>query len=656
MRYFCWIVLWGFLIAQRAWATPFVLPTAEADVTFTSDVSFSYPTYPNIEAGGDYNGDGWDDIAICQGGDVEIIFGKPFSKAEEITKQIDVRLLHVVAVSRIAKMKGADIDGDGMDELILFGIGSTGSYFDIVRIYYGRKIWSSTIDVDGVDLSLVGTAYSFPLFGSSIGTGDMDGDGIQDLLVGNGGASPKGRTNAGEVYLLRGKKQRRTGTYNLSTSTEVLTFQGGVSENGYGIGVGLGRAVGVSDTNHDGLSDLVLSAPYAGPEMGGKIFIIHGSTVFPAAPYDWDLASSSVSSEIRGEGLSGSGPNIESIDAGDMDGDGKEELVFFWDGLKPGIINGVDLGNSLIDLKSPSVNFHPWTVMPSPVYPPVFSDFNGDGKQDLFWRGNPSDAAVAITELSVFLSSDFSGFPLSSISTGSFKVTVLYGASAGVYSVGDVNHDGFSDLVMVEQPHATPYSFLGYVRVIYGFRPLTHPQAVFRTGTAESTSVLMDLKVDGDPTEVKFSGDVAEGWGDRWVPFQSVLPVRLSSGQGSRKVRVTFRNKFLRESQWVEGTVTLTSNQPQSKPLTNILRAEDGANGRVTVECQVTESAHIKAGVYDRRGQRLVDILDDERGVGVWPVEWDGKNASGKRVAPGIYFIQVETNGRVERHRIVVRG
>lgn len=655
MRYFLGIVLWGFLIAQRAWAAPFVLPTTEADVTLISDVSFGGVSAPNIEAGGDYNGDGWDDIALNQSGEIKIIFGKPFSKTENITEQIGVRLLHV-SVSGYAKMKSADIDGDGMADLILYGIGTSGSYADIVRIYYGRKIWPPTIDVDGVDLSLVGAAYAFPLFGSSVGAGDMDGDGIEDLLVGNGGASPKGRANAGEVYLIRGKKTRRTGTFNLSTSTDVVTFQGGVSENGYGVGVGLGRGVGVSDHNHDGLNDLVLSAPYAGPEMGGKIFIIHGSTSFPSPPFVWDLASSSAATEIRGEGLSGSGPNIESIDAGDMDGDGKAEIIFLWESVNPGIINGANLGHSLIDLKSPSVNFYPWTVMPSPVYPPIFSDFNGDGKQDLFWREKPADASAAIIELNAFLSSDFSGFPLSSISTSSFKVTVLYGASAGVYSVGDVNHDGFSDLVMVEQPHATPHSFLGYVRIFYGFRPLTHPQAVFRTGTAESTSVLMDLRVDGDPTEVKFSGDVAEGWGDRWVPYQSALPVRLSSGQGARKVRVTFRNKFLRESQSVEGSVTLTSTQPQSKPLTNILRAEDGANGRVTVECQVTEPAHIKAGVYDRRGQRLVDLLDDERGVGVWPVEWDGKNASGKRVAPGIYFLQVETNGRVERHRIVVRG
>lgn len=106
----------------------------------------------------------------------------------------------------------------------------------------------------------------------------------------------------------------------------------------------------------------------------------------------------------------------------------------------------------------------------------------------------------------------------------------------------------------------------------------------------------------------------------------------------------------------VEDAVLLTTGQTPTQSLTNILRVGAGSTGRVAVEYHVTEPTRIKASVYDRRGQRLNDLMDEERGIGVWTVEWDGTNKAGRRVSAGIYFLVMESNGHVEKYKIIVQG
>ncbi|MEO0078079.1 MAG: FlgD immunoglobulin-like domain containing protein, partial [candidate division WOR-3 bacterium] len=47
--------------------------------------------------------------------------------------------------------------------------------------------------------------------------------------------------------------------------------------------------------------------------------------------------------------------------------------------------------------------------------------------------------------------------------------------------------------------------------------------------------------------------------------------------------------------------------------------------------------------VYNRLGERIKTLVDNEtRPTGIYAVEWDGTNAAGKRLAPGIYLYELE--------------
>jgi len=52
----------------------------------------------------------------------------------------------------------------------------------------------------------------------------------------------------------------------------------------------------------------------------------------------------------------------------------------------------------------------------------------------------------------------------------------------------------------------------------------------------------------------------------------------------------------------------------------------------------------VSIGVYDIRGRLAATLVDETRIPGWYSVTWNGENSSGSRVAPGIYFVRMQTN------------
>ncbi len=116
----------------------------------------------------------------------------------------------------------------------------------------------------------------FSLQYSNSSAGDINGDGIDDLIIGAGFANPANKYNAGESYVVFGKNSGFGSVLNLSD----LDGSNGFVINGIDEDDRSGRSVSSGkDINGDGIDDLIIGAPNADPngqESAGESYVVFG--------------------------------------------------------------------------------------------------------------------------------------------------------------------------------------------------------------------------------------------------------------------------------------------------------------------------------------------------------------------------------------------
>lgn len=322
-----------------------------------------------VAAAGDVDGDGFADLVIgapkastngTSSGSAYVVFGKddlaPVFLADVAAGVGGFAILGEKAGDAAGRsVAGAgDVDGDGLADLVVgaYGADPGGSFSGAAYVVFGHGEDKPTLlseisagigggfAVNGeVSLDFAGFAVA--------GAGDVDGDGLSDILVGAYGHDTAG-DSAGRTYLVYGKPD--PGAVQL---TDVAADQGGRYFDGAAAYDRSGFAVaGLGDVDGDGFADIALGAPLAdaGPEDSGRAYVVFGGP---------DLVSGGLPQLAKaptGFSLSGvqsrdyAGTSVER--AGDVDGDGYDDVLVGAPGASP---HGGDSGRGYVVFGGPDV-------------------------------------------------------------------------------------------------------------------------------------------------------------------------------------------------------------------------------------------------------------------------------------------------------------
>jgi len=337
-----------------------------------------------------------------------------------------------------------DVNGDGIDDIIVgaWGYDISGmSGEGIAYVFFGSTTLSGTNDLGGVasaDVTFIGRACNLGggvtgvCFGGSVSAaGDINGDGFDDMVVGAFKNDDGTGNDAGAAYIFYGASDL-SGTKNLTT-----TASADVTILGSAAGDWLGRYVsGAGDINGDGFDDIIVGATYGNGATNGAAYIFFGAANLSGTKDLDGVASADVtilgkaSQDYLGEGgISG---------AGDVNGDGFDDVI-------------------------------------------VEAGYNDDG------TGAQSGAVY------IFFGSTTLSGTLDLAGAASADVTILgKGASDflghGISGVGDVNDDGFDDVIVGARGNADGGATNeGAAYIFFGASDLSGTKDLGRGASADMT-------------------------------------------------------------------------------------------------------------------------------------------------------------------------
>ena len=319
------------------------------------------------------------------------------------------------------------------------------------------------------------------------GAGDMNGDDIDDIIIGapyagNPVSNSFFRTDTrGESYVVFGSSSG----FDASLELAELNGTNGFVLNGVDAGDESGRSVsGAGDINGDGFDDIIIDAPYGGYYR--ESYVVFGSS----SGFDASLELAELDG-TNGFVLKDFGQRNRSwgsvSGAGDINGDGFDDLII---GAPLTYSNGnprvgesyVVFGSSEFDasLNSDELDgtngfvisgIGSWSYSGESVS--GAGDINGDGLDDIiistpyarrssivFGRRSGFDASLELSELD---------------GTNGFDFTGVVGGFISVSGAGDINGDGIDDLIIGANLAGNPvfsyyynYDLRGESYVVFG--------------------------------------------------------------------------------------------------------------------------------------------------------------------------------------------
>ncbi|MDH5715602.1 MAG: hypothetical protein OEZ30_08560, partial [Candidatus Aminicenantes bacterium] len=426
-------------------------------------------------AHGDINGDGFMDIIIgawradpgdpprTNAGETYVIFGSgsPLSTIDLDSQSANITVYGSNEWNNCGKaVASGDVNGDGYDDIIIgvpgadapggIGAGKT-------HVIFGSDSPSSTIDLStqSTDITICGDNPG-DLSGSALASGDVNGDGYADIIIGVSSADP------GNTYVILGNSFASPPyTIDLNSQSADITVCGADAGDRFGCAVASG------DINGDSYYDIIIGAPLTntpGGTRAGKAYVIFGSS-FPLPPYTIDLSTTPANITICG--ASTDDYCAREVASGDVNGDGYEDVIIgAWSADTPVgqnagkvyvIFGAIIPGTVTIDFSTQLADI---TVCGDDAEDQVGAavtsgDINGDGYYDLIISAPAADPPGGdhAGEIYAIFGKSFSSPPYTiDLDSQSADITICgddtWYMYKGAVTSGDVNGDSYDDVII----------------------------------------------------------------------------------------------------------------------------------------------------------------------------------------------------------------
>ncbi len=454
----------------------------------------------DVSDAGDVNGDGTNDIIISapyddpngsRSGAAFVVFGKAGPTPVELSNvEAGVGGFVTNGVSADDMLgrsvsSAGDVNGDGLDDLI---IGAqyddpNGSASGAAFVVFG-KADSTAVELSNVEAGTGGFVIngdtSYDLLGVSVSAaGDVNGDGLDDLIVGAKDDQPTGSTSNGSAFVVFGKAD---GTAVDASAIKAGT--GGFAISGVDDFDGAGfRVSGAGDVNGDGLDDVIVTAPLDDPNgaSSGASFVVFGKadgTTVDLADVEAGTGGFVINGASAGDQL-----GYAVAAAGDVNGDGLDDIIVTADNADPNgsssgagyVVFGKADGNA-VEASDINAGFGGFAI--NGITAGDFlgyavdgaGDVNGDGLDDIIIQAGNAvpDGEVYV----IFGKTDTATVELSDIVATGLGGLVMNGAAGdAIFAVGgggDFNDDGLADLIIGSSGNDLSASNAGAAYVVYG--------------------------------------------------------------------------------------------------------------------------------------------------------------------------------------------
>ena len=520
------------------------------------------------------------------------------------------------------------------------------------------------------------------LYGSGIGArGDINGDGYADVVVGASSWSGPSRFHCGKAWLYLGGP---SGLSNAASWSKEGTLE---NEN-------FGYRIALLDLDADGYSDAAITTQSFTPAGSPRVDVFYGG---PGGLSPNAAVSFSPQPPVQAFGSA-----IANV--GDWNCDGAADFVVGApdDGANGGRLYFYPGSTARSVPTSNQIHVYSAGAGVSQLGYSIAGgyDLDGDGRSD-FVAGAPASSHPESEEGRLFV---FRGKP-----GGGDMVpdTTLELNSAGIrlgtaVAMGDLTGDGFADVVA-----SAPGEFGGNGGIHGWFGGgegafLTFQQSEPNTAVRRPSPALLDSMTKvGLAMSLRSAGGRARGVAEfeivpQLLPFTNKPNFReenigifdtgaptVSFGStttlGSSvkslfpnvtyhwRGRTTTRSPYFPHSRWLApdtraagdydfrtgGTTTGVPGGALALAPRLARPAPNPSALRVSLSFEVPVRVPVRLALYDIKGRHVRTLLDEPAFAGTGTSVWDGTDARGVRVAPGLYFVELRAGDRVERARLV---